>query len=415
MAWWALFSAMFWLYVATSATAAYGARATLIGMGLAVLAFAVINRVLAAYALRTRATVERVSAALFGTVGSTVATLLIAATALYYAVFEGSVIALTLQDWFGGPIKLWYAVCVAYAVPLAAGGVRHWLDRLNGYLLPFYCVGLVALVIAATVKQGYPSGWLSSSGVATEVPGWLGAFLIYMGIWVMMLFTIDFASLGRVEDTRFHQRATFGGLFYFCTFVVNGLIGMYVVSAFGVSGTETGVVRAVTGSLGFAGVLLVVVSQTRINTANYFLASNNLGNVVRRVSGLRLPHLVWVAVCGVLAYSFMLTDVLSYLLTALAWQGVLIIAWTGVVLVHVLTGGRPDTDQNLHARRPQRGLAVAWVLASTVGLVTLQLDGHPTVKTLSPVFTVLISMGVAYAAGRQAHARQELQVVGEVG
>ncbi|WP_377645373.1 purine-cytosine permease family protein [Oryzobacter terrae] len=414
MAWWALFSAMFWLYVSTASSAAYGAKNTLIGMVLATVTFGIINRVLAAYALRTRATVERLSSALFGTVGATVATLLIAATALYYAVFEGSIIALTLQDWFGGNLKVWYAVCVIYAVPLAFGGVRNWLDRLNGFLLPFYCVGLIALVIASTVRQGYPTGWLSVPAAATEVPGWLGAFLIYMGIWVMMLFTIDFASLGREEDTKFHQRVTFGSFFYFCTFIINGLVGMYIVSAFGVSGTETGVVQAVTGSLGFLGVLLVVISQTRINTANYFLASNNFATFIQRVFGVKLPHIAWVALCGVLAYSFMLTDVLNYLLEALAWQGVLIIAWTGVALVHALTNGRSDTVEGLERRTPRAGLGIAWALASVVGLVTLQLDGSPTIKTLSPVFTVVISVAIAYVVSRQSERQGAHEVAEQV-
>lgn len=402
MAWWALFSAMFWLYVATAASAAYGSRATLIGMVLATLTFGILNRLLAAYALRTHGTVASISSALFGTLGSTVATLLIAATALYYAVFEGSIIALTLQDWFGGNLKVWYAVCVAYAVPLAFGGVRNWLDRLNGVLLPFYCVGLIALIVAATIKQGYPDGWLSAPAVATEVPGWLGACLIYMGIWVMMLFTIDFASLGKVEDTTFHQHVTFGEFFYFCTFIINGLVGMYIVSAFGVAGTETGVVQAVTGSLGFAGVLLVVVSQTRINTANYFLASNNFDIFIQRVFGVKLPHIAWVALCGVMAYSFMLTDVLSYLLEALAWQGVLIIAWTGVIVVHALTAGRDDTEATLDARRSNIGLSAAWAIASVVGIVMLQQDSHATLKTLSPVFTVVLSAGIAFLVTRSS-------------
>lgn len=392
MAWWALFSAMFWLYVATASTAAYGARNTLIGMALAIVTFGVINRVLAAYALRTGSTVERISQALFGGIGSTLAALLIGITALYYGVFEGSVIAATLQAWFGGDIRIWYFICVGYALPLAFGGVRNWLDRLNGFLLPFYCVGLVALVVASSVDRGYPTGWLTVAAPESVVPGWVGAYLIYMGIWVMMLFTMDFAALGRVEDTRFHQRVTFGPFFYLCTFGINGLVGMYVVHAYGVEGTETGVVQAVTGSLGLAGVLLIVISQTRINTANYFLASNNLEVVAEKVAGVRLPHIAWVLICGALAYLFMLTDVLSYLLEALAYQGVLIMAWTGVVLVHVLLRGSHDEAESLARRRPTRRLFGIWVGSSVAGIVLLEQDVSATIATLSPAVTVAMAV-----------------------
>lgn len=216
VAWWSLFSAMFWLYISAASAAAYGPRATLVGLILTVISYGLINQALATYALRTGRNVESLSQLLFDRYGATAAALLLSVTALYYGVFEGSVIAASLQTWFGGSIEVWYAVCVAYAMPLAFGGVRNWLDRLNGFLLPFYILGLVALVVAATVKNGYPQGWLSVSVPASNLPGWLGSYLIFMGVWVMMMFTIDFAALGKTEDVKFHRKATFGPLFYAC-------------------------------------------------------------------------------------------------------------------------------------------------------------------------------------------------------
>lgn len=395
MAWWSLFSAMFWLYISAASAAAYGPRATLIGLVLTIATYGIVNIVLATYSLHTGLTVESLSQLVFGKIGGTAASLLLAITALYYGVFEGSVIAATLQSEFGGTIKIWYAVCVIYAVPLAFGGVRHWLDRLNGFLLPFYVLGLVALVLAATIKQGYPQGWLTAQVPAsTVVPGWLGSYMIFMGVWVMMMFTIDFASLGRASDARFHRRFTFGPLFYACTFGINGLIGIYVVTAFGVGGTETGVVQAVVGSLGSAGVVLIVISQTRINTANYYLASSNFESVVRRIFGVDLPRIVWVILCGVAAYLFMLTDVLSYLLTALSWQAVLIVAWVAVILVRLVV--RAEASWITTGQDPQlKPLVAAWFIASVVGIVAHQQTVSPALATLAPLLTFVIGAAVA--------------------
>ncbi len=39
---------------------------------------------------------------------------------------------------------------VAYSVPLVFGSVQHFLDKLNGVLLPFYVLGLVAAVVATS-------------------------------------------------------------------------------------------------------------------------------------------------------------------------------------------------------------------------------------------------------------------------
>lgn len=215
------------------------------------------------------------------------------------------------------------------------GGVATWLDKINGILLPFYIVGLVAVVAAATFKQGYPSGWLDTVPTTGPLPGWLTSYLIYMGVWVMMMYTFDYARLGKPRDARFHGTVTFGWVFYFFTFGVNGLVGIYILSSWGIAGSESGVVQAIINSLGFAGVLLILISQTRINTANYYLASSNLQVLADRLLGITSPRAVWVLVAGILAYLFMLTDVLSYLLKALAWQGVLVTAWVAIALVHI--------------------------------------------------------------------------------
>src|SRR5437879_229645 len=86
MAWWALFSAMFWLYIAVASAGAVGVRDTVIGIVLSITTYGAINAVLSRYGARTGLTVELFSRSLFGVLGSAVATLIFAATAVYYAV-----------------------------------------------------------------------------------------------------------------------------------------------------------------------------------------------------------------------------------------------------------------------------------------------------------------------------------------
>ena len=91
-----------------------------------------------------------------------------------------------------GSIQLWYAVVAAYSVPLVIGGVRTWLDKLNGVLLPFYYIGLTVVVIWTIVRHGYSNDWLTAGPVNPHVslhaPGWFFAFTTYMGVWIMMPF-----------------------------------------------------------------------------------------------------------------------------------------------------------------------------------------------------------------------------------
>lgn len=393
MAWWGLFSAMFWLYVGAASADAVGAVDTVIGLVLSIATYGVINAVLSRYSARTGQSVELLSRRIFGLVGAVVAPLLLAATALYYAVFEGSIVAVSFHQYFGGSLDLWYLACVAYMVPLVIGGISTWLDKLNGVLLPFYVLGMVAAVIAATVKQGAPQHIFSGVSASGPLPGWATSYLIYMGVWILMMYTVDYARLGKSADQRFHARVTFGWVFYAFTFGVNALVGIYLLASWHIGGSETGVVDAIIKSLGFVGVLLILVSQTRINSANYFLASDNL-RLVGRMAGLRAPRAVWVVVVGVIAYIMMLTDVLSYLLQALAWQGVLITGWVAIVLVYI--GVRDGAATSITTMR--RVAVGSWVVSSIVGIVLLLQDAEPVAAQIAPVVTVVLAGGI-YGAG----------------
>lgn len=401
MAWWAVFSAMFWIYVAVASAGAVGVVNTIIGMVLTIMTYGAINLVLSRFAARTGLTVSLFSRTLFGRVGSALASLIFAATALYYAVFEGSIIAVAFHQYFGGSMVIWYAVVVIYAIPLALGGVQNWLDKLNGLLLPLYLAGLIAVVVAATMIKGVPTDWIGNAAASSTLPGWLTSYLIYMGVYIMMMYTFDYARLGRKRDEKFLGTVAFGWVFYAFTFGLNGLVGIYIMSAWKLEASETGVVQAFISSLGLVGLLVILISQTRINTANYFLASENLSAFASRVFRLDLPRFVWVIVCGALAFLLMLTDVLSYLLKALAWQGVFVTAWVAIALVFIGLNWKkqdlvPDIrPANLQAISPG---AAAWVFASATGIALTEQTAWPIVAQLTPLITVALAAGVYYGA-----------------
>ncbi|GAA3313397.1 purine-cytosine permease family protein [Arthrobacter ramosus] len=403
MAWWALFSAMFWIYIAVASAGAVGVPNTIVGMVLSIATYGAINMVLTKFAAKTGLSVEEFSRTLFGLIGSALATLIFAATAIYYAVFEGSIIAVALESFFGGSRIMWYAIVVAYAIPLVAGGVQNWLDKLNGFLLPLYLAGLAAVVIAATAIRGIPTDWIGSAAAASPLPGWVTAYLIYMGVWVMMMYTFDYARLGKQQDEKFHATVSFGWVFYAFTFGLNGFVGIYIMSAWNLQATETGVVQGFISSLGFFGLLVILISQTRINTANYYLASLNLGAFMERAFNLRLPRFVWVLVSGAIAFLFMLTDVLSYLLKALAWQGVFVTAWVAVALVYIAMhrnslGVLPEVRPE--KLRPISAGAVAWLVASGTGIFLTEQTASPLAAQFAPLITVALAGGLYYVAHR---------------
>lgn len=399
MAWASLFSAMFWLYIAAITASAVGTVNAVIGIVLSVVVYSAVNAALSWYASRTGLTVALISRRLFGYEGSALAPLIFAATAIYYTVFEGSIVAVALTGYFGGNLKIWYLAVVLYSVPLVIGGVRVWLDRLNGFLLPFYIIGLIAVVVWANIKHG-GSLSLPNPGLDLAAPGWLWAFTVYMGVYIMMMYTIDFARFGKPKDVGFHGAFTFGPVFYLATFLVNGLVGIFlaatvpgVVTKAGL--TETGLIDGIVGVMGFFGVILIFVSQTRINTANLYLASTNIEAFCSRTLKIRLPRVLWACVAGAIVYLIMLTDVLSYILRALNWQGVFVVGWVGIALTHIALTYRKEVLPEFRPGRvkPLTPAVAVWFLASGVGIYLVELGGTFGKTWSSPITLALSVLG----------------------
>lgn len=409
MAWWAVCSAMFYIVVGASLALAYGARNAIVGMALSVVCYGLINAVISRYAIRTGLSVALFSRVLFGSAGASLATLIFFSTAIYYAVFEGSVIAVALNHLYPGiSYSLAALLVVLYSVPLIFGGVQHWLDRFNGVLLPFYLFGLLAAVALSIGEYGYQPQWLEFGPANPPAGGWWDCFSAYMGVWVLMMFTFDYARFGKPEDAAWHGRWNFGMPFYLVTFLLNGMAGIYLASSIPQDGalSEVTVVLAILKLMGIWGLLFVWVTQTRINTANYYLATVNMQAFFAEVFRLRASSLVWAVVVGAVVYALMLADVFAWLLKALAWQGVFVVAWVGVALAHIL--GKAPLPPAAPVRLNGVGLA-AWFCGALLGFGLMEAGGG--LQSFSAPLTFLVSAAV-YAGLRRRRAEQPAAVSG---
>lgn len=387
MAWFGLMSAMFWVVVGSTATLAVGTVNTLIGIALSVIVYGLICGVASRYANLSGTNVALFSRALFGQIGATFAAGLFGLTITYYVIAEGSIVAVALHEYFGTlPMSVWYLIVVLYQAPLVLRGVRTWLDKISGALLPFYILGLIGSVVWAIVKVGYSNDWLTfmpPGGSTVEAPGWWYAFTVYMGVWVVVMMTWDYARFGRNEDARFNGRVSFGIPFYIITLLVNGTVGIFLVHTVSVPGqlTEASAIVAIVSLMGFWGAFWVWASQTRINTQNFFLSSSNWQNFFARAFKLTLPRIFWLAVVAVVVYLVMLTDVLTWILAALRFQGVVIVAWVAVVITHIVWSRTRGVPADRVEFRPGRvplinpGGLTAWIVSALVGVVILAVGG----------------------------------------
>ena len=105
MAWYGVASAFFFVYIGAAMAAAYGTVNAIVGIVLTIICYGVINAVLSRYAINNRTTVAQFSRTILGTAGSSIATIIFALVAIYYAVFEGSIVAYAFMAAFGG--EMW--------------------------------------------------------------------------------------------------------------------------------------------------------------------------------------------------------------------------------------------------------------------------------------------------------------------
>jgi purine-cytosine permease-like protein len=407
LAWSAVMAAMFWVVVAAGASMVVGTVQALIGLAAAMLVHGAICFAMSRTAARTGLTPGLFSRSVFGHHGASIATFVFAVTGTWFAVFEGSVLAVAAQAQFGGPIQLWYLVVTACAIPLVIGGVRVWLEKVNAYLLPVFAVGLVATVVWATAEFGYHSGWLTSMPATPTLmagPGWLFVFAIYLGVFSNMFYTFDFARMGRTEDTGVNGFHTFGFTFYFFTIFVNGAAGIYLAHTIPLAGgiTESGLVVGIVKMMGIFGLLFIVATQTKINTANFYVASTNFQSFFSRVFHLTLPRLVWVFFVGAVSFGVMVLNVFSFIDTWLSYQGAVLVAWVGIALVHMAFAAKRSGSRDVFEFRPGRvpnvnpgGLA-AWVVSSGVGIYLIA-TGSAVATTWALVITFALAV-VGYGA-----------------
>ena len=410
MAHYGVASAMFFVYIGAVMAVAYGTANAIIGLVLTIITYSAINMLLTRYSINNRSTVGQFSRVILGTAGSAIAKIIFALVAIYYAVFEGSIVAYAFQTAFGGEWWMWCIIVVAYSTPLILGGARRFLDKINGVLFPIYLFGLIAAVIWAGVMYGFSDTWATQGPeialpFASGGPGWLATFAGYMGVWILMMFTMDYASLGKKKDLKFHKWVTFGPLYYLLTFGFNAFVGIFLTFTIpGLEASETGIAGGLVVLMGLLGLLIVFASQTRINTANYYLGSANVKAFGEQVFRIKMPNVVWVLITSVIIFLLMLLPIVEYILLALAWQGVLVTAWVGIAVTHILMDGSKVGEHGMIGDRFYRSFnwagVLAWIVATVAGIAFL-VSGAPWAGTWGPIITA-VSASVVYAILRIA-------------
>lgn len=368
MSWWTLCSAAFYLYLGPSLALAFGTVNAIVGIILSVICYAAISRFYVRRAVATGLSAELMSERIFGKRGAALTALIVAVTALYYGVFEGSILAAVISKLFS---QVGYvaacAIVAAMTIPFIwSGRILNHIERANFLLLPIYLIGITLLFITAGSEYGWSGKWLSLGPADPSPYGWWDCFVAYMGVWVLLVITADFARFGRKEDAGFHATFTFGLPFYAVTFLLNGLIGIFLVGTVELGElSEIAVVDAIMAVMGvLAGFAFITATQLRINLANFYVATANTNAVIYSLARVRLPHYVVILLVCLLAFVLMSTgSVFRYMLVSLQFMGIFLCSWIGVTLL-----ARSATFDDAPPVAWRKGAMSAWLLAAALGV-----------------------------------------------
>lgn len=408
LSWWGCCSSIFWIILAATMAGVHGTVNTVIGIVLTCLTYSALSAIISRYAIQSGMSVSTFSVTLFGTRGAAIATFIFSMSALWYAVFESSVIAVAASYAF--PSLSHTSAClivIVLSVPLVFGRVQGWLNKLNTYLLPLYVLGLAYAVYQVVAAHGYSNEWLSSAPAHGPAPmGWWNVYVTYMGVWTLIMFCMDYARFGKREDARYHALLNFGMPFYVVTMLIAGICGIFIVETMGWHGatSETAAVKALIALMGIPGLLFIWATQTRINSANFYLATINLEALWATVTGKRLTTVVAGGIIIASAYALMLADVFETMLMALAYQSIFVVAWVSIAVTHILGFSHPLEESHEGIQAPKRTLEHpglwAWFAAVGTGTALMQ----TSLSSFSAPATAIIACLVYWAVKRQQAA-----------
>ncbi|MGW4339223.1 purine-cytosine permease family protein [Rhodococcus koreensis] len=281
----------------------------------------------------------------YGYRGSAFTALVYAANWVMYAGFETAYLASAIHaQWQSPPMWLLYLITAMIVVPLNWFGISqmHWVQK---WSIPLFVVGLVWVMIEALRRPaisvvGAHVGW------DTVLPA-LGAVLANVGVWILLI--ADFSRFVRASDRpkAIAVVSTAGlGMNFIVLPTVGGWLALHAGSANPGSYAVT-----LTGTVGL---IWVVVTQLRVQEANYYLGSLAMSTFVSRNFRIRPGRPAFLTVTGLLAFVLALVGITDHLTQTLTFMGVFLMAWVGTIVGSLIVEQRAlrNGETWIEHRRP---------------------------------------------------------------
>lgn len=282
--------------------------------------------------------IDMMSRSLFGMIGSAFTSLPYGIVGAMYFALEAIVMGHALMEYL--PIPFWMAALAVHLIflPLGIYGMV-FMSKFQGATLVIYVIG-IAMVVASLiggwsqdVTLMKAAGWLTlnPNHVPYDWQSVLGAFSSYFGPFgvIMIISATDIARLIRRSEMR---------LAAFLYVAFNVVVPTFLGPMFGLllfastGGTEPNPGVTLVKLLGPAGMLLVLITQFRINQVNAYLGTLALANFFARIFHF-VPGRHWMLI-PFLAMSYLITlsPILEYFGVISKLISVFLTTWAAVCI-----------------------------------------------------------------------------------
>ncbi|HWV48262.1 MAG TPA: hypothetical protein VN035_02300 [Microbacterium sp.] len=399
----------------------HGTVNALLGIAVAAVIIFVTGIPLAYYAARYNIDLDLITRGSgFGYYGSIITNVIFATFTFIFFALEGSIMAQGLQLGLGIPLWLGYAVSTLLVIPLVIYGMRA-LSKLQVWTTPLWLVLMVIpfayLVIANPSSvgdffafQGQGDGSLSLSSVMLAA----GVCLSLIAQIAEQIDYLRFMPPKTKENNRRWWSAVIlagpGWVIFGALKQAIGLfLAVYLIASLDPEASATanepvhqflGIYeQMMPGWLAMTlAVILVVISQIKINVTNAYSGSLAWTNSYTRITKTYPGRMIFVLVNLAIALILMESNMFDFLNTILGFYANLGMAWIVTVATDIAIN---KYVLKLSPKQPEfrRGMLYGW---NPVGVVSLALSGGisiamffgafgPGVQPFSPMFAVLIA------------------------
>lgn len=371
----------------------FGTGPLLVGIGLIVVTLGFAGYVLTRFACLSGLDSDLMSIwAGYGLRGSALSSLIYSGNFVVLFALEASIVASAVQaryDWVPRSAVV-AGVCVL-VVAFTWRGVSS-MTRFMSYTLPLLMV-LFAVAVVQSLDEA-PAASFFTFHLGHSVNGVPGVLAVYAALLAFVVNATVGADLGRFlrrEEQRRGALVVGVGLQIVC-FIVVLLFGAWLT--YRLRGqTDPG--SYLVGISGTGGLVLVVMSQLRINAINAYAGSLSLSNFAARSVGFRPGRHVWMIVLVAIAGLLSLSDVYSDLVQALTFEAVFVAAWGATLVTYVLASSPARqldaADREIDRLEDGRSSVVALLLALAVSVPFAFGAAGELAKALAPIVAIAVA------------------------